>query len=254
MRLRPSLTLVAWCLALLPALALAQDGTVFVSQYFECIVGEEGEADRIAEEVLAPIFDRHMEMGHISTWGWLSHDVGGTWRRASYFASPDMATLFATRDAIVQDVLGDHAEDAATLNTVCPRHEDYIWGSALGDVVPASDANTTERAPAAISQYIRCDFNREAEADAILQRSLAPIYDRWVESGAIQSWNYFAHQVGGEFRRLWTLSGSDYPSLMQAWGEMNDAVLAEEPGASFLYNEICPTHVDYLWNTVLSQP
>jgi len=189
MRLRPSLPLAVCGLALLPAVALAQDGTVFVSQYYECIVGQEGEADRIAEEVLAPILDRHMEMGHISTWGWLAHDTGGPWRRVTFFASPDMATLFATRDAIVQDVLGEHAEDGATLNTVCPSHDDYIWGSALGDVVPASDANSTERAPAAISQYIRCDFNREAEADAILQRSLAPIYDRWVESGAIQSWN-----------------------------------------------------------------
>lgn len=251
MRLRPSLVLVLVAAATTIPLHASAQQQVFMSSYYDCVVGDESRADQIVEEVLAPILDRHVEAGNVTVWGWLSHATGGSWRRANFVGAADLETLLSTRAAIVQEMVNDHGEAAAELNRVCPSHDDYIWGAAADQ---SAEAVTTERPAVAISQYIRCDINREAEADAIVQRAMAPIYDRFVESGAITAWGYFAHVVGGEFRRLWTISGDDYPSLMTAWGEMNQAVQAEEPGAGFLYNEICPTHVDYMWNTVMARP
>ncbi len=152
---------------------------------------------------------------------------------------------------MVAQVGADHAEAGERLNTVCPTHDDYIWAAPAaddGDAVAAAAAQ--DRPPVAISQYITCDMTREARADEIMAEALGPIYDRFVESGAIASWGWFIHQVGGEYRRLWTISGDDYPSLMDAWGEMIAAVAEEESSAGMEFNQICNSHVDYLWRTV----
>ena len=87
------------------------------AQYYECTVGQEGRADEIVEEVLAPILNRHMEAGHINSWGWLGHDTGGHWRGVGYWSAPDMETMFSTRAAIVAEFLEENADAAAELNT-----------------------------------------------------------------------------------------------------------------------------------------
>jgi hypothetical protein len=242
---------VLGALLIVPAVAQGQDGGVVVAQYYQCTSGQEARADEIAEEVLAPILNRHMEAGHIDSWGWLGHDTGGHWRRLGYWSAPDMETMFSTRAAIVAEFLERNADAAAELNTICPVHDDYLWSPAAAQSV---EAVTQDRPAAGISQYLKCNVNRETEADEIVERALGPIYDRHVASGQLASWGWLAHQVGGEYRRLWTITGADFMTLMTAWGEIIAEASEEVPVEFAEFSEICPDHVDYLWNTIMSNP
>jgi hypothetical protein len=239
-------------LILVPPLAVeGQDPGILAVQYYQCTVGQESQADEIFQETLSPILEGMLASGSITNWGWLAHDTGGRWRRALYFGAADLDALFSARGAFIEEMQGEHAEAAASLNTVCWTHDDYMWTPAADQ---APQAVVQDRPAVAISQYLKCDIDREGRADELTQEVFAPIYDRFVQSGAIAGWGWFAHMVGGEYRRLWTISGSDFPSLMTAWGEINAASAQEASSATREFNDICPSHVDYLWTTVASNP
>jgi hypothetical protein len=74
-----------------------------------------------------------------------------------------------------------------------------------------------------------------------------------MDMGHLSSWGFYAHRSGGRFRRLETFSGADHMTLlnMQAaiLGEANEnnAVAMQE------FNQICNSHVDYMWNNATQQ-
>lgn len=65
--------------------------------------------------------------------------------------------------------------------------------------------------------------------------------DQQVANGTITSWGWLEHVLGGGYRRLWTLTGRDSKTLLQA------ETLQE-------FGSICGTHVDYLWDIQKSTP
>ena len=86
-----------------------------------------------------------------------------------------------------------------------------------------------------------------------MNKVFAPTLDRMVTDGKIKSWGWNEHIVGGEYRRLATISASDVKTLMAARAELIEAMYEKNPlGDTF--SEICGPHADYLWEIKFSNP
>ena len=71
-----------------------------------------------------------------------------------------------------------------------------------------------------------------------------------VADGKLKSWGYLEHIVGGQFRRLATMSATDMKAVMAARAEINKALTDNPLGDTF--TEICDSHADYMWETKAS--
>ncbi len=252
MNRRTAVALFAGCL-LFPGAALAQDSNpVVFGTYYVCDQNREAGADAIQRGVMGPILDGHLEAGHLLAWGWLSHRIGGEWRRAEYMIAPDRATLLTVRNQVIEALQEGEAEVASReLTSICPDHDDYIW-----TVQASSDPDlvVTDRPAAGMSTYYVCDPAREARADQIVSETLAPIFNRHVGESALGAWSWLAHSVGGEYRRAFVIDAADEATLHTH----REALVAEvqrraaEAGAEF--NAICDSHVDYQWDITISRP
>lgn len=98
-------------------------GKVGMSVYFECDMSREERADEIVEKVFAPIYDAHLGEGKLTSWGWLSHVVGGKYRRASTMTAANIDDLMAMR----AEILGMDIPEGAEFVSICGSHQDYIW-------------------------------------------------------------------------------------------------------------------------------
>ncbi len=155
-------------------------------------------------------------------------------------------TIEALLDA--QKKIGDQADAKSKklgdeYGKICNAHDDYIWRRVAGN------AGTTAPGGASFSTYLVCD-SRETQADAIVEQVFAPIYDKMVADGKLKSWGYLEHIVGGQFRRLATMSATDMKSVMAARAEINKALTDNPLGDTF--TEICDSHADYMWETKAS--
>jgi len=103
----------------------AARGKAAFSVYYECDSRREDQADALIKQVFAPMYDKLVAEGKITSWGWLEHIVGGKYRRLSTITAPDVTSLLAARGAIIAS--GDDDPLAETLNDICPSHADYIW-------------------------------------------------------------------------------------------------------------------------------
>ena len=132
-------------------------------------------------------------------------------------------------------------DDGPGFGSVCTRHDDYIWQVENGN---SSDA----RGAVGFSVYHLCDSSREERADEIVDAHVAPIMNALVEDGSLASWGWSSHVVGGKYRRLQTMTGSDHKSLLAARGKAIDAIYADDNEMGAELNDICGSHVDYMWN------
>ncbi len=235
---------------LAPPAALAQDepDPVVFGIYYRCNQGAEARADEIYTQTLGPIVQRHVDAGDLTGSLWFSHVQGGAWRRVFGLMGNDIDSMIDTRKAIVEEFQGEHPEASAELGSICSGHDDYIWTG-----VATSPPNPDTTGTATLSAYHACDMSREARADEIFEKLLAPLYKKQMEMGQIASWGYYAHRVGGRFRRLETMSGPDHKSLMATqaavYGEAGeiDALALQE------FRQICSWHVDYMWENSAQQ-
>jgi len=135
--------------------------------------------------------------------------------------------------------------------SICPIHEDYIW-----QTVPGVSSNVgVERGSAGFSVYMKCDVNREDRVDEIIRETFGPIYDAQIETGGIVGWNWLAHNVGGDFRRLLTVTGDNHNSIMAARAAILDEVRTGRSSRAFeQLNDICPEHQDYMWDIRFETP
>ena len=58
---------------------------------------------------------------------WLSHFVGGEWRRALVLSTTNMDDLLAAAGALGEAIQESTPEAGRVFTEVCPEHEDYIW-------------------------------------------------------------------------------------------------------------------------------
>ncbi len=241
------------CLLLGAGLAWGQDDTTtyIFGEYYRCDQNREAFADVLVERILAPVYQKHVEEGRLSGWGWLGHHAGSSWRRLLFYTATDLDTLLATRDQIIDQLQGEMAAESQELISICPDHDDLIWGSVAG---PPPAEMLQNLGPVSYSTYYVCDHSRQERADEIVKTLLAPAIQKQVEAGRISSWGWYAHVIGGQYRRLMTHSGASHAALLDAVTAYNDAAGEVDEAMANEFTQICSSHVDYLWNRVLPKP
>lgn len=101
-----------------------------------------------------------------------------------------------------------------------------------------------------IAQYFRCSTADEGEADFIMNEVFADVYQSQVDSGDLMNWGWVEHLTGGQWRRISTMAATDLTAAWDAWGSIVEEILDEHPNAWHRFNEICPSHDDYIWNRI----
>jgi hypothetical protein len=215
-----------------PAIGAAQEDepvTAYVyATYFVCDPADESRADEIVKRNYAPHYDAAVEAGDIASWSWISHFVGGKWRRVLVLTTTNMDDLLDASGALGEILEETTPEAGRVFTEVCDVHEDYIWSNipGIGSATPG-----------------------------IVRDVFAPIYDRRVASGDLVSWAWLQHDVGGDWRRLLTTTATDHKTMMRVRAE-----IIEELGegraerATRQFNEICPRHHDYMWDIQVETP
>lgn len=109
--------------------AVTEDrGVAGFSVYMRCDMNGEERADELVARVFAPIYNKHVGEGELTSWNWLKHHVGGEWRRLLIMGAADHKTLMKARDSIIADFDDRKTERAATeMNEICDSHQDYMW-------------------------------------------------------------------------------------------------------------------------------
>lgn len=253
MRIVGGFTLI---LALLPVLGAAQEEDPQVVYayvtYFDCDPATEARADEIIKRSYAPHYDAAVEQGDIEGWSWLVHFVGGKWRRVLVLTALNIDDLLDSSGALGEIIEETTPEVGRVFSEVCGQHEDYIWQATPGvDGSSVGDA----RGDAGFSMYFKCDIGREDKVDEIVRESLAPIYNRYVEEGKLASWVWLQHLVGGEYRRLLAIRAADHKSLMKARASiLQELKERKNQRVQDDFNDICASHVDYMWDFQIETP
>jgi hypothetical protein len=227
----------------------AQDdegGSFIYATYYYCDVTQQERVDEIVGNLDKPIYDAAVDDGTILAWGWLVHHTGGKWRRAQYHRAPSLAALLASQEKIGDAIDAKNKKMAMEGGKICNAHDDYIWRSMAGN------EGTRSRGKVSFSVYHICDVARESQADAIVKTVYAPIYDRMVAEGKLVSWGWAEHIVGGEYRRLATMTAGDIPALLQARTAVVAAI--DEAPLTATFDAICGPHADYMWEIKFEKP
>ncbi len=99
-------------------------GKAAFSTYYVC-GSRETQADAIVTQVFAPLYDKMVTDGKLTSWGYLEHIVGGRFRRLATMTAPDMTALMAAREEINETLTDNPLGDAFT--EICDSHDDYMW-------------------------------------------------------------------------------------------------------------------------------
>lgn len=223
-------------------LAPAAQAQSLVATYYNCGTANEDEADFIMNTVFAPLLQSHVDAGDISSWGWIEHQAGGSWRRILTLGAPDQSTLVTQWGVITGEMEEEHPNATHRFNEICGTHDDYIW--ELTSTSEGVDPNATP--DAWISTYFVCNEATEARADELMA-AMAPAYDPHIAAGHIAGWSWYTHVVGGQFRRLLTVSGSNAVSVLEGRGLVIADLTANYGDELAEFSSICSSHVDYLW-------
>jgi hypothetical protein len=216
-----------------------------VVTYYRCAQGDSARADAIVKEHFVPFLKAEQAAGHISGYGWSEHVEGGEWRRVLYMSGTSLDTLLDSRDALVKlTQSADHAKAFEEFGRICPSHDDYIWRSKSTSQSPADVGRV--RGPFTMSTYYACGPD-EAEADALVASTLAPVLNARVKDGSIMSWNWMEHLIGGQYRRLLIVDGKDEKSLLRNWAALHDEAEKAAPALTHRLEQICHSHADYIW-------
>ncbi len=236
-----------------PFSAMAQEdeekklGFVYAT-YFECDASREWMADAIVENLFAPIYDAAVDDGTITAWGWMAHHTGGHWRRILYRVTETLGGALDAQESIAEKVQAAGEKIAGELAAVCPSHEDYIWQQV-------ASSNKRERGAAGFSVYLECDSNKEERVDELMKTVIGPIFDKFIGEGKLTSWGFARHIVGGEYRRLSTMSAADHKTLLKVRGEIIAELSGDDaPAEAAEYFSLCDEHVDYMWDIKHEKP
>ena len=240
------------CLAM-SAPAAAQDDskrTYVYAYYYHCDESKLSQADDAFNKLWKPVYDAAVKDGTINGWAWVAHNAGGEWARLGYHTGPSLKAVVAAGDTLSSRTNTSTSKENAKLdkafNEACGTHEDYIWGSIAG-----TDAQG-HRGKAVFSTYYVCDSSREKQADALVKRVFAAMYDKMVADGKLSSWGWFEHIVGGKYRRLATMTAANMDALIEARTALGK-MLQNDPLAED-FSGICGSHQDYMWDIKVAAP
>ncbi len=243
-------------LTFLAGSVLAQDqgsqSSYAYATYFVCSPDGESRADEIINSSFKPHYDAAVEHGDILSWTWMQHFVGGEWRRVLVIIAADIDSLLDASGALGEIISDQTPEAGRAFSGICSSHEDYIWQTVEG---VGSAAVTVPRGAAGFTVYMKCDLNREEQADELFASVVGPVFDRHVGEGELTSWNWLKQHVGGKWRRILILGAADHKTLM-ATREAIHADFSERKvdRAVKQINEICGEHQDYMWDILVQTP
>ena len=78
---------------------------------------------------MAAILNRHVAAGHLTSWSWLEHVIGGPYRRVVVQRARDLPTLLSGTAAAIAEFQA--TPEAREFATICGRHTDYIWSPVV---------------------------------------------------------------------------------------------------------------------------
>jgi hypothetical protein len=219
------------------------EDTFVYGTYHVCDVTQQDRADEIFEKLDKPIYEAAVADGTISGYSYYAHHTGSKWRRGIFYVADSIDALLDAQEKIGEKIDAKDEKLSTEFSKICNKHEDYIWRSVAGN------AGRSDPGKAVFSTYYVCD-SREVQADALVKQVFAPIYDQLVTDGALTSWGYLEHIVGGHIRRLVTMTAADMKSLMAARTRLNET-LTDNP-LTDTFTEICDAHNDYMWEVKAS--
>jgi len=224
---------------------------LFYAIYYDCDVTQQGLADEIIELAYKSSYDAAVEAGTISSWGWMAHHTGPKWRRLFYHSAPDMASLLTGLESVNGEIDESYPEMGNALGAICNSHVDYVWRHVTGS---RKGSLAEDRGTAAMSVYFECEMSGEERADEIVEEVLGPIYDRYVASGELVSWGWMEHIIGGDYRRIATMTGKDYTTLLATRAAIGGELRENHPEVMNEFRTICDSHQDALWEVVFETP
>ena len=107
-----------------------------LTTYYACNSARETRADEIVQQVIGPEIQKHVDLGHLSSWSWIEHTIGGRWRRAMVIDAADHKTILTMRGAIISALQQNSADEMEEFSQICGPHTDYLW-----DLMIAKSAN-----------------------------------------------------------------------------------------------------------------
>jgi len=239
-------------LGLLPLAATAQDddsptGFSYVT-YYVCDSATQRNLDHIVEANEYALLDKWVDDGKLIAWGYLSHFTGGRWRRAQYLISPTLDDAFVNQAEAFRESYEDNRDAAQARAEACEGHDDYIWASNQGS------GPGTARGDVSLSVYFVCSVADQDRADEIFAETYAPIFEKMQQDGSILSWSWQSHILGGTYRRLQTVTGTDHAEVARARVATIREVNETYPELGREFDQICYSHEDYLWDIIHEAP
>ena len=217
------------------------------STYHYCDFSKQERADEIFDQSQRLASEAAVKDGTISSYGWLAHQTGGQWRRADYFTAGSVQALLDAQkkmnpegDDEIQEAHGGIRGDlqhSRRLHLATGGRQYRHHRSGYGRILDLLRLRPGARVP--------------GRRDSSSRRS-GRSSTSWLTDGKLKTWGWNEHIVGGEFRRLATLSATDMKALMEARGALVEA-LDSNPAGDML-TEICPSHADYMWEIKSQAP
>lgn len=239
MKWRTLLLPIVAVLALAPRPAQSQ---ALVGTYYRCSTADEGEADFIMNNVLADSYEQQVEAGNITGWGWVEHQAGGPWRRIATITAEDRAAVMTAWGAIIESIEDEHPNAWHRFNEICDAHDDYVWNLVASD--EGSDPGATP--DQWVSTYWSCNEGTETRADEMMQQ-MSQVFDKHIAAGHLGGWGWYAHDLGGRFRRLLTLASAEGFDLLDGRQMVLDELQSEHADLLADFSTVCNGHVDYMW-------
>ena len=106
------------------------------------------------------------------------------------------------------------------------------------------------------SVYFVCETDKEERADELMRGSVGALYDRHVGEGKLTSWGWNEQILGGEYRRLATMTAEDEATLLRERSAIIDEMFyGDEPDPDAVeLSSICGPHQDYIWEIRHEKP
>jgi hypothetical protein len=159
--------------------------------------------------------------------------------------SSSLDALLDAQSAVLKDMQG-RKKEFAELSGLCPRHEDYIWRRVIS--TQRERQEQSPRSTARLGVYMECDMARESRADTLVTQVFAPIWDRHLAPGRMNSWGWHEHVVGGKYRRLLLLDGGSHKAILSSLDSVLADIRSQRPAEGKEFSQICHSHQDYLWD------
>lgn len=103
-------------------------GKAGLSVYEVCDTNREERALEIVKTLFAPVLDKAVADGKLTSWGWNSHVLGGEYRALQLMTAKDFPSLMKARAEIIETIYGDGDNAVANeYSEICGSHADYLW-------------------------------------------------------------------------------------------------------------------------------